>query len=81
MTYAREGHTPWSRRTKKWKRRDTMYCIDKMGMYKRARERNQVFKQGPSLPYLEAWNVVASLLEFECFPQATEATSKEGQQT
>ena len=82
MTYAREGaHTPWSRRTKKWKRRDTMYCIDKMGMYKRARERNQVFEQSPSLPYLKAWNVVASLLEFECFPQATEATSKEGEQT
>ena len=51
------------------------------GMYKRARERNQVFEQGPSLRYLEAWNVVASLLEFDCCPQATEATSKEGHQT
>ena len=65
--------------TKKWKPWDTIYCIDKMGMYKKGR--NQLIEQGPSFQYLEAWNVVSSLLEFECFPQAAEATSKEGQQT
>ena len=59
--------------------RDTIYCIGKMGINKR--ERNQLIEQGPSFKYLATWNVVSSLIEFERFPQAAEATSKEGQQT
>ena len=76
-----------------WKRGDTHHGQEGLrsgseGYYilywqdgnKQKREKSTNRARPKLFKFLATWNVVSSLLEFECFPQAAEATSKEGQQ-